>query len=195
MVAAMTHATKFCLMLVLLAPACAEKEKEEGPSATATLIGLSGSAVSGTIRFTTQGDEVHITADVYGLKPGLHGMHIHEFGDCSAPDGLSAGGHFNPANHPHGGPGEASHPGDLGNIEADANGTARLSLDVPQITVDTESLGIVGRAVIVHELADDLQSEPSGNSGARLACGVIRADAGPTVPVLKKDESEEHEGY
>lgn len=193
MVAAMTHTTKICLMLVLLAPAC--NEKEEGPSATATLIGLNGSGVSGTIRFTTQGDEVHVDADVYGLKPGLHGMHIHEFGDCSAADGASAGGHFNPANHPHGAPGPASHPGDLGNIEADANGTARLSLDVPKITVDTEPLGIVGRSVIVHELADDLQSQPAGNSGARLACGVIRADAGQTVPVLKKEDGGDHEGY
>lgn len=188
MVAAMTHATKICLMLVLLAPACTEKD--EGPSATVTLTGLNGSGVSGTVRFTTQGDEVHVDADVYGLKPGLHGIHIHEFGDCSSPDGESAGGHFNPVNHPHGAPGEASHPGDLGNVEADANGKARLSIDVPQITVDTEPLGIVGRAVIVHEMADDLMSQPAGNSGARVACGVIRADSGQTVPVLKPASGE-----
>lgn len=183
MVAAMTHAKKICLMLVLLAPAC--NEKEEGPSATATLIGLNGSGVSGTVRFTTMGDEVQVKADVYGLKPGLHGIHIHQYGDCSSPDGLSAGDHFNPVNHPHGRPGEASHPGDLGNLEADANGTARLSIDVSQITVDTEPLGIVGRSVVVHEMADDLSSQPSGNSGARVACAVIRADAGQTVPVVK----------
>lgn len=191
MVAAMNNATKFCLMLVLLAPACTEKD--EGPSATATLIGLNGSGVSGTIRFTTKGDEVHVDADVYGLKPGLHGFHIHEYGDCTSPDGESAGGHFNPLKRPHGPPGEASHPGDLGNLEADAKGTARLSLDVSQITVDTEPLGIVGRAVIVHEMADDLSSQPVGNAGARLACGVIRADAGQTVPVVKGSAGE-HEG-
>lgn len=187
MVAAMTHATKICLSLVLLAPACNDKDKDEGPTATATLLGLGGSGVSGTIRFMTQGDEVHVEGDVYGLAPGLHGIHIHEYGDCSSADGESAGAHFNPANHPHGAPGQASHPGDLGNLEADANGTARLSLDVPQITVDTESLGIIGRSVVVHELADDLQTQPSGNSGPRLACAVIRADAGPTAPVVEND--------
>jgi Cu-Zn family superoxide dismutase len=191
MVAAMTHAMKICLMLVLLAPACTDKD--EGPSATATLIGLNGSGVSGTIRFTTQGDEVHVDGDVYGLTPGLHGIHIHEYGDCSSPDGESAGPHFNPLNHPHGAPGEASHAGDLGNVEADAKGMARLSIDVPQISVDTEPMGIVGRAVIVHEMADDLHTQPSGNSGARLACAVIRADSGETVPVLMSATGGEHE--
>lgn len=196
MVAAMTHATKICLMLVLLAPAC--NEKDEGPGATATLIGLNGSGVSGTVRFTTMGDQVQVKGDVYGLKPGLHGIHIHEYGDCSAPDGKSAGEHFNPIGHAHGRPGDASHPGDLGNLEADANGTARLSFDVPQITVDTEPLGIVGRSLVVHEMADDLSTQPSGNSGARIACAVIRADAGQTVPVLQAsagdDGDHEHEG-
>jgi len=184
----MHNATKFCLML-LLAPAC--NEKDEGPSATATLIGLNGSGVSGTIRLTTKGDEVHVDADVYGLTPGMHGMHIHEYGDCTSPDGESAGPHFNPVKHQHGSPGEASHPGDLGNIEADAEGRARLALDVSQITVDSESLGIVGRAVIVHAMADDLASQPAGNSGTRLACGVIRINAGQTVPVVMPEGAEQ----
>lgn len=197
MVAAMTHATKICLMLVLLAPAC--NEKDEGPSATATLIGLNGSGVSGTVRFTTMGDGVRVKGDVYGLKPGLHGIHIHEYGDCGAPDGKSAGEHFNPIGHPHGNAGDASHPGDLGNLEADANGVARLAIDVGQITVDTEPLGIVGRSLVVHEMADDLSTQPSGNSGARIACAVIRADAGQTVPVLQASagdaaDDDEHEG-
>jgi Cu-Zn family superoxide dismutase len=183
MVAPMTQAMKICLALVLLAPAC--NDKDEGPAATATLIGLNGSGVSGTVRFTTQGDEVRVEADVYGLQPGLHGIHIHEFGDCSSPDGESAGGHFNPTNRPHGPPGEASHPGDLGNVEADMNGTARLALTVPQITVDTEPLGVIGRSVVVHEMADDLMTDPAGNAGARVACGVIRADSGQTVPVVE----------
>ena len=182
MVAAMTHATKICLMLVLIAPACTDKDNS--PTATATLIGLNGSGVSGMVRFTTQGDEVRVEADVYGLAPGLHGIHIHEFGDCSAPDGESAGAHFNPVNHPHGAAGDATHPGDLGNVEADASGMARLSVDVSQITVDSDPLGIVGRSVVVHGMADDLATQPAGNSGARIACGVIRADAGSTVPVV-----------
>jgi len=177
----MTHTTKFLLMLVLCAPAC--NEKDEGPSATANLIALGGSSVNGVVRFTTQGDEVRVEGDITGLTPGKHAIHIHEFGDCTAPDGLSAGDHFNPLKQPHGAPGEASHPGDLGNLDADANGRAKLALDVPQITIDTGTMGIIGRAVIVHEKADDLQSQPAGDAGARLACGVIRADAGQTVPV------------
>ena len=185
MVAAMTHVTKICLMLVLIAPACNDKEAVDGPTATATLIGLNGSGVSGTVRFMTQGNDVHVEGDVYGLTPGKHGIHVHEFGDCSSPDGESAGPHFNPQNHPHGSPGDTTHPGDLGNIEADAQGTARLSIDLPLATVDTGPLGIVGRSVIVHETVDDLKTQPSGNSGTRLACAVIRADAGSTVPVVE----------
>lgn len=185
MVAGMTNATKICLMLVLIAPACNDKEETDGPTATATLMELNGSGVSGTVRFMTQGDDVHVEADIYGLTPGKHGIHVHEFGDCSSPDGESAGAHFNPQNQPHGGPGNNTHPGDMGNIEADAQGTARLSIDLPLATVDTGPLGIVGRSVIVHEMADDLMTQPAGNSGTRLACAVIRADAGQTVPIVE----------
>lgn len=188
MVSAMTNVTKICLLLVLLAPACNNKD-DEGPAATATLIGLNGSGVSGTVRFTMQGDEVHVAADVYGLTPGLHGIHIHEYGDCSSPDGESAGAHFNPNTHPHGAPGEATHPGDLGNVEADAMGTARLALDVSPLGIDAGPLGIVGRSVVVHAMADDLQTQPSGGSGGRIACAVIRADAGQTVSVVKGAEN------
>ncbi len=184
MVAAMTNVTKICLMLVLIAPACNDKEETDGPSATATLVGLNNSGVNGTVRFMPQGDEVRIEVDVYGLTPGPHGIHIHEFGDCSAPDGSSAGDHFDPVNQPHGAPGPATHPGDLGNIAADANGTARISLDTSRITLGKGTAGVLGRAVVVHAMADDLQSQPAGDSGARVACGVIRADSGQTVPVV-----------
>jgi len=160
--------------------AAAAVAAKDGDKATATIESKSGSKVTGKAEFTEQasgGTKVEIWIE--NATPGSHGLHLHEKGDCSAPDATSAGAHFNAAGNPHAAPTDAKHHnGDLGNIEADASGTARLAIDVSQITVDTESMGIVGRAVIVHEMADDLQTQPSGNSGTRLACGVIRADHG-----------------
>jgi superoxide dismutase, Cu-Zn family len=154
-------------------------------SASAELTALSGSGVAGKATFTREGDKVRVKAELTGLTPGKHGFHIHEFGDCSAADGSSAGGHFNPEGHPHGPPGASSHPGDLGNIDADADGRATLSLVLNDITIDTGTLGIVGRGLIVHEKADDLESQPVGDAGGRVACAVIRADTGETRPVMK----------
>ncbi len=169
-------------MAALVAPGCGDNNGEA--TATAELQELGGSGVTGKVTFARVGKRATVSAEVTGLTPGKHGFHVHEWGDCSAPDGMSAGGHFNPLGHAHGGPGSASHPGDLGNLEADENGKATLMLEVDQLTVDAGTLGVVGRALIVHEKADDLTSQPVGAAGGRVACAVIQADEGDTVPVL-----------
>lgn len=144
-------------------------------SATAILAPTKGNTVSGTVNFTQKGNMVLVEAKINGLKPnGSNGIHIHEKGNCSAPDASSAGGHFNPSSSQHGGPaGTARHGGDLGNLKADASGFAQMSLEVGGISLGTEANSIIGRAVIVHAGADDLKTQPSGNSGARVACGLI----------------------
>src|SRR5438270_6626176 len=142
--------------------------------ATAALGPKSGSQVTGTVTFTKSGDEVQVVADVQNLKPGKHGFHIHEKGDCSAPDAMSAGGHFDPMHGHHGGPHTAErHVGDFGNIEADASGKGHL--DWKGKLKFSGAKSIIGKSVIVHEKEDDLKTDPSGNSGARIACGVIKA--------------------
>jgi Cu-Zn family superoxide dismutase len=129
--------------------------------------------VAGTVTFTGGSDGITVIADITGLKPGMHGFHIHEFGDCSSTDGKSAGGHYNPMHHEHAGPDAANrHMGDLGNIEADASGKAHLQVTDKTLQLSGEN-SIVGHAVIVHEKADDLKTQPTGDAGGRLACGVI----------------------
>src|SRR4029078_7554738 len=140
--------------------------------ATAKLEPKSGSKVTGTITFTKSGDDVEVTGDIENLKPGKHGFHLHEKGDCSAADAASAGAHFNPTKQHHGGPMTAEHhTGDLGNIEADASGKAHIQWKGKMSLSGADS--IVGKSVVVHEKEDDLKTDPSGNSGARIACGGI----------------------
>jgi Cu-Zn family superoxide dismutase len=159
--------TIFCA-LVSLAPA------QEVSKATAQLESKSGSQVTGTVTFTKVGDEVQVVADIQGLKPGKHGFHIHDKGDCSAPDAASAGPHFNPTMKHHGGPETADHhTGDLGNIETDASGKTHLDWKGRLSLSGKDS--IIGKSVVVHEKEDDLKTDPSGNSGARAACGTIMA--------------------
>jgi Cu-Zn family superoxide dismutase len=147
-----------------------------GLTATATLVATSGSAVSGTVTFTQQDEGVLVFAMISGLAPGPHGFHIHENGDCSAPDGSSAGAHFNPTGMQHGGPdGGERHAGDMGNIVADQGGGANYEQIVTGITLAAGINSIVGRSVVVHADPDDMASQPAGNAGARLACGVIEA--------------------
>jgi Cu-Zn family superoxide dismutase len=146
---------------------------DETQKAVAVLSPASGSSVMGTITFTKSGDGVKVTGDITGLTPGKHGFHVHEFGDCSDPKAASAGGHFNPANHQHGAPDASDrHAGDLGNIEADASGKAHVEVSDASMKLTGEH-GIIGHAVIVHEKADDLKTQPTGDAGGRLACGVI----------------------
>jgi Cu-Zn family superoxide dismutase len=145
---------------------------QEATKAIAVLHAASGSQVTGTVTFTKTGDTVQVVADVTGLTPGKHGFHIHEFGDCSVADASSAGGHFNPMHKSHGAPDAAErHAGDLGNLEADSTGKAHLELKDNMLKLSGEN-SILGRGVIVHEKVDDW-SQPTGNAGGRLACGVI----------------------
>lgn len=132
-----------------------------------------GNTVEGLVTFTKVDGGVKITATVNNLSPGAHGFHIHEFGDCSSPDGMSAGGHFNPTKKPHGAPDALErHAGDLGNLVADEHGTAKYERVDTVIELDGVDT-IVGRSIIVHANPDDLHTQPTGNAGGRLACGVI----------------------
>ena len=148
--------------------------------AAATLSPTEGNNVTGRVTFTDTPDGVRVFAEISGLNEGMHGFHIHETGDCSAPDASSAGGHFNPGGHPHGAPDAPDaerHAGDLGNLEVDVDGTARYERIDTQISMSGPA-AIVGKAVIVHAGQDDFTSQPSGDAGNRLACGVIEATGG-----------------
>jgi superoxide dismutase, Cu-Zn family len=141
--------------------------------AIAVLNPASGSQVHGTVTFERKPDGMHVTADLEGLTPGEHGFHVHEYGDCSSADAVSAGGHFNPMHMSHGAPTDKSrHEGDLGNLTADANGKAHLEWTDPMLSFSGAE-SILGRSVIVHANADDMKSQPAGNAGPRVACGVI----------------------
>jgi len=165
--------TLIALSLSALLAACASTGAPEGPTATARLQSKSGSSVAGTIHFTQVGDRVRITANIAGHSPGYKAMHIHEKGDCSSADGMSTGGHFNPAKAKHGAPG-AGHAGDFGNLVFDSYGRASVNIMASGIVVNnTAPNGIVGRAVIIHAQEDDLKTDPTGNAGGRVACGVI----------------------
>ena len=134
---------------------------------------LGDSGVKGKVTFTHQVDGVEIVAELTGLTPGKHGFHVHEFGDCSMMDGTCAGGHFNPTGAPHGGPNSAKrHAGDLGNVEADETGRA-VYKRVDQLIELSGPNSIIGRSIIVHADPDDLTTQPTGNAGARVGCGVI----------------------
>jgi Cu-Zn family superoxide dismutase len=126
------------------------------------------------ITFTKSGDDVEVTGDIENLTPGKHGFHVHDKGDCSAPDASSAGGHFNPTHQHHGGPTTSErHTGDLGNIEANKDGKAHVQWKGKMSLTGADS--IIGKSVVVHEKEDDLKTDPAGNSGTRVACGVIEA--------------------
>ena len=145
--------------------------------ADAVLASASGSRVSGRLSLVPMGDGVHMSGEVGGLKPGdTRGFHIHEKGDCSAADASTAGGHFNPAAQAHGRSGHgAHHAGDTDNIVANAKGVARIDAHVTGVTLGGGAGNdIAGRAVIVHAAADDYTTQPTGNAGARVACGVIK---------------------
>ncbi len=141
--------------------------------AVAVLIPTAGNTAHGTVTFTAVDGGVRIVAHLEGLSAGEHGFHIHQFGDCSAGDGTSAGGHFNPADVAHGGPDAATrHVGDLGNVTANAQGVADYDRVDHMVALGGPN-GVIGRGVIVHAQRDDLTSQPTGAAGARVACGVI----------------------
>jgi len=150
-----------------------DKHKMPVTKAVCVLYPTQGNKVSGTITFTPSDKGVRVVVDIHGLTQGKHGFHIHECGDCTAADGSSAGGHFNPMGASHGSPMDMSrHMGDMGNIEVDSKGDAHLDYYDTMISLSGE-YSIIGRAIIVHKDEDDMKTQPTGNSGARIACGVI----------------------
>jgi Cu-Zn family superoxide dismutase len=145
-----------------------------GPTAGATIEARSGSSLTGKATFTQNGDAVHVIVDVTNAPAGVHAVHLHEKGDCSAPDAASAGGHFNPTGVPHGSPDAPSHhAGDFGNMTVGEDGHGHLELDSTMLTVTAGDRSVVGRAIVVHAKADDMQTQPSGNAGGRIGCGVV----------------------
>ena len=159
------------------APAAAAMSN--GPIAMATLEATRGNAVSGTVIFQQDGERTMVHAQVEGLKPGQeHGFHIHEKGDCSSGDGMSSGGHFNPAGKAHGTPDAEHHAGDLPALKADAQGRAEAKFVVTGVTIGSGAADIVGKGLIVHAMPDDYRTQPTGNSGARIACAVITRQNG-----------------
>jgi superoxide dismutase, Cu-Zn family len=148
----------------------------QGAQAMATILAKSDSTVTGTATFTeisTGGMRVRV--HIENAPPGTHGLHIHEKGDCSDPKAMSAGGHFNPGGMPHSGPMDLKrHAGDLGNIEIRSDGKGDLEISSDLLTVKPGPNSVVGRSVVFHEKADDLKTQPTGNAGGRLGCGVIR---------------------
>jgi superoxide dismutase, Cu-Zn family len=133
---------------------------------------LGDSKAKGKVTFVKQADGVLVTAEISGLTPGDHGFHVHEWGDCSSADGTSAGGHFNPSHEEHGRPeAEQRHAGDFGNLTADAQGNAKYSRVDKEMTLEGPT-SVIGRAIIIHANPDDF-SQPTGNAGGRVACGVI----------------------
>lgn len=158
------------------APAPQPAAASTAQSATVNLASASGSIVSGKLSIVPMGDGVHITGEVGGLGAGqTHAIHVHEKGDCSAVDASSAGGHFNPTGSAHGRAGTpVHHAGDMDNIVADADGVAKIDIHLSGVTLGGGAANdIAGRAVIVHAAPDDYTSQPSGNAGARVACGVV----------------------
>ena len=155
--------------------ASAPAESRAAPvSAMAQLKPTQGSTAAGTVWFTQQGLRVNVRVQVSGLAPNQeHGFHVHEKGDCSSPDGMSTGGHFNPGGQPHGPQSAAHHGGDMPSLKSDAAGNAQASFQIEGVSVATGIDGLLGRGVIVHAKPDDYTTQPTGNSGARIACGVI----------------------
>jgi len=155
-------------------PAAGEPAAGGGATAVAEMKPASKSEVSGSVTFTEKDGKVEVAIDLKGLKPGDHGFHIHEKGDCSAVDATSAGGHFNPDQKKHGAPDAPEHhAGDFGNLTAGDDGTVKTTVTVDFITLGDEPNSAVGKGVIVHEKKDDLKTQPTGDAGGRVACGVV----------------------
>jgi len=167
------------LVVVLLMAGCRTQQSGKTESAVqvtraiAVIHGTEGNDVQGLVTFTQESNGIKIVADITGLTPGEHGFHIHELGNCSAPDATSAGGHYNPEKKSHGGPNDMErHVGDLGNITADESGHAVYER-VDNLMSLNGTHSIIGRSIIIHKGPDDLKTQPTGNAGPRVACGII----------------------
>ena len=145
-----------------------------GPMASATVAPTANQTAKGTVHFAELGDgSAEVSVDLTNVPAGVHGFHIHDKGDCG-DNGNAAGGHFNPTNTQHGAPtAPAHHGGDFGNVTADANGNVKTKFTTRSITISPSSSSAVGHAVILHGNPDDLVTQPTGNAGPRIACGVV----------------------
>ncbi|MDB6001315.1 MAG: superoxide dismutase [Rhizobacter sp.] len=165
------------LALSTLLAGCGTLGMQGNPKAIARLEPTKGNTTAGVVTFEQQKGYVVVVAKITGLTPNQeHGFHVHEKGDCSSGDGMSAGGHFNPLGHPHGGAAGMGHAGDMPNLKADSAGEARVSFQFIGATVGGGATDIIGRGLIVHAKPDDYRTQPTGDAGGRLACAVIRAD-------------------
>jgi Cu-Zn family superoxide dismutase len=187
-------ATAFALAAAALA-GCAATPSGSSPAPSdyvvATLQPTRGNTAAGTVFFSQQGGDVVLRGRITGLKPNQeHGFHVHEKGDCSSDDAMSAGGHLNPDGKRHGPPTGEHHAGDVPAIRADANGVATVNTRIAGTLLGSGAGDIAGKALVVHAMPDDYTTQPTGNSGARIACGVIgiasgRDAAGNAVPIPK----------
>lgn len=150
---------------------------QSAPSATAQLAPTNGNMATGFVTFKRVADGVLVSGQVQGLAPNTeHGFHIHEKGDCSSGDGMSTGGHFNPDGKRHGALNENEHhAGDLQSLNSDANGVAKFSYESRTLSVGNGTTDVIGHGLIVHRDPDDFKTQPTGNSGPRIACaGIIK---------------------
>ena len=162
----------YLTLLLLLVIACTDKSKK----AIAIIQPKSNSTITGKVTFNEKNGIVKMEATITNALEGNHAIHIHAEGDCSAPDGKSAGGHWNPTNQSHGKwEKQPFHIGDIGNIviAADGKGTITRETDLWCIGCDDETKNIIGKAIIIHQGPDDFTSQPAGAAGARIGCGVI----------------------
>jgi superoxide dismutase, Cu-Zn family len=166
----------FAAAAAALLAAC-QTMPDEPLRATAALQPTTGSKAFGEATFEEAGGKMRVIVFAQGLKPDQeHGFHIHEAGDCSSGDGMSTKGHFNPHGKPHGQPSSGErHAGDLPALKAGKDGRARLDVTVDIITLRPGAASIVGRGLIIHADPDDYKTQPTGNAGARIACGVIKS--------------------
>lgn len=172
-----------------------EPEAVVPTKAHAVLTPAEGSSLQAAVNFTEVAGGVQVNAWVLGAEPGDHGFHLHEVGDCSASDFTSAGGHFNPTAVQHGGPTDAlHHAGDWGNMVVSSVGSGSLSVTTNMLSVGPGANSVVGRAVILHGGTDDLVSQPSGDAGPRIACGVVELGSAPPMepaePMAATDETD-----
>ena len=173
---AMAAGTALVLGGLGLAGRAAAADAAKPVAAETKIESRSGSKVTGKAVFTElPSGGVKVEVWIENATPGTHGIHLHETGDCSAPDAKSAGSHFNPSGNPHAGPAEAKHHnGDWGNITIGPDGKGHLELTSDMLTVKPGPNSVVGKAVIFHEKADDLKTQPTGDAGGRYGCGVVK---------------------
>ena len=169
--------TLIALAATAMVSACASSK---GPMAMAMLHPSGSQTARGSVHFQDAGDQgVEVKVDLVGVPPGVHGFHVHENGDCGN-NGANAGGHFNPMTMPHGAPEAVSHhAGDFGNVTADDKGEVHTTFTTHSISLkEGQSNYVVGHAVVLHGNPDDLTSQPAGNAGPRISCGVTTVMTG-----------------